>query len=370
MLALGAALLIGQAIGQAAAPPNSKSSTSRLWSTSPAQYWNNSYLIGNGRLGAAVPGKVAGELVYINEDSFWSGKFLDRVNPDAHSYLPELQQLIRDGRVMEATALADLAYTGTPLSTRHYDTLATWEITMNHSAQATNGSYERYLDVNDATAGVYYDVNGTSYSREYIASNPEGIIAIRIASNTTGAVSLQAHIRRAPDGSLNRYEDFTRRVGNDTMVMGGGDASSPGIQFSAGTRVVAKGGRVYAIGDTIVVDHADEAWLYLQSWTDYRKDDPETAVLSDLASIEQTYPEIRAAHIADYQCFAHRVQLSFGNSTAAQKHMTTPQRVAAANSTFDPEFTSLFFQFGRYLLISSSRKGTLAANLQGKYAER
>ncbi|KAK0311884.1 hypothetical protein LTR01_002798 [Friedmanniomyces endolithicus] len=365
IFALVSALLLGQVLGQTVTPPNSKASSSRLWSTSSAATWNNSYLIGNGRLGGAVPGNIASELVYINEDSFWSGGFIYRVNQDALSYLPELQQLVRDGRVVEATNLADIAYTGTPLSARHYDTLATWEITMNHSSKATNGSYERYLDIDDATSGVFYDINGTAYSREYIASQPAGVVAVRIASNTTGAVSLQAHIRRAPDGSLNRFEDYSRRVGNDTMVMGGNDASYPGIQFSAGTRVVAKGGSVYAIGDTVVVDHADEAWLYLQSWTTYRKDDPEAAVLSDLAAIERTYPEIRAEHVTDYQSYAHRVDLSFGNSSAAQLEMTTSQRVAAANSTFDPGFTSLFFQFGRYLLIASSRNGTLAANLQG-----
>ncbi|KAK3071813.1 hypothetical protein LTR53_007984 [Teratosphaeriaceae sp. CCFEE 6253] len=346
-------------------PPNSAAVSSRLWSTSGAQYWNNSYLIGNGRLGGAIPGNIASELVYINEDSFWSGEYIYRVNQDAKSYLPEIQQLVREGRVVEATNLADVAYTGTPSSCRHYDTLATWEITMNHSGVATNGSYERYLDIDDATAGVYYDINGTAYSREYLASNPAGVLAVRIASNTTGAVSLQARIRRAPDGSLNRYEDYSRRVGNDTMVMGGSDSSSPGIQFAAGTRVVAKGGSVYAIGDTVIVDHADEAWLYLQSWTTFRKEDPRAAVLADLAAIEKTYPEIRAEHVADYQGYAHRVELNLGNSSAVQKGMTTPQRVASANSTFDPEFTALVFQFGRYLLIASSREGTLAVNLQG-----
>lgn len=246
---------------------------------------------------------------------------------------------------------------------RSYDTLATWEITMNHSAEAT--SYERYLDTDDATAGVYYEINGTAYSREYIASNPANVIAVRIASNTPGAVSLQAHIRRAPDGSLNRFEDLAKKVGSDMMLITGSSPSKPGIQFAAGTRAVAKGGKVYTIGDTVVVDHADEAWLYFQAWTTVRQDDPEAAVISDLKSVSQTYPEIRAAHVVDYQSFAHRVHLSLGNSTSAQKTMTTAERVAAANNTFDPEFTALFFQFGRYLFISSSRNGTLPPNLQG-----
>lgn len=239
---------------------------------------------------------------------------------------------------------------------------------MNHSAEASQ--YERYLDTDDATAGVYYVNNGTAYFREYLSSNPAGVMAVRVASNTTAAVSLRVHLRRGPNGSLNRWEDYSRKAGNDTIVIGGHSASSTGIEYSAGARVASIGGSVYTLGDTIVVDNADEAWIYFQSWTDYRKDDPQAAVLSDLKAIEQTYPEIRAAHVQDYQSYASRVQLSLGNSTAAQKNQTIPQRVAAFNSTFDPELVVLYFNFGRYLFISSSREGTLPPNLQGQKSFR
>ncbi|KAK3678223.1 hypothetical protein LTR78_002319 [Recurvomyces mirabilis] len=291
-------------------------------------------------------------------------QFIYRVNEDASSQMSKLQQLIRDGSVVEATSFADLMYAGQPLSARHYELLGDLEITMNHSSQGS--SYERYLDVDDATAGVYYVNNGTAYFREYLSSEPAGVLAVRVASNQTGTVSLRVHLRRGPNGSLNRWEDYSRKSGNDTIVIGGHSASATGIEFAAGARVMAKGGSVYTLGDTILIDHADEAWIYFQSWTDFRKSDPKAAVLADLAAIKQTYPEIRAAHVKDYQSYAHRVELSLGNSSAIQKSQTTAQRIGGLNNgTFDPELVALYFDFGRYLFISTSRNGTLPPNLQG-----
>lgn len=235
---------------------------------------------------------------------------------------------------------------------------------MNHSSDATQ--YERYLNTADATAGVYYVNDGIAYYREYLSSNPAGVLAVRIASNATAAVSLRVHLRRGPNGSLNRWQDYSRKVGSDMVVIGGHSASSTGIEYSAGARVVASGGKVYTLGDTIVIESANEAWIYFQSWTDYRREDPSAAVISDLKAVNQTYPEIRAAHVQDYQMYAQRVELSLGNSTALQRSQTTPQRIKAFNSTFDPELVTLYFDFGRYLFISTSREGTLPPNLQGK----
>ncbi|KAK4574864.1 hypothetical protein LTR86_001706 [Recurvomyces mirabilis] len=350
--------LATHAASQAVVAPNSAAYSSRLWSKSPAVNYNNSYLIGNGRVGGAVFGNVAGEIVSVNEDSFWSGGYIYRVNEDARSQMPKLQQLIRDGSVVEATSFADLMYAGQPLSARHYELLGDLEI--------TGSSYERYLDVDDSTAGVYYVNNGTAYFREYLSSEPAGVLAVRVASNQTGTVSLRVHLRRGPNGSLNRWEDYSRKSGNDTIVIGGHSASATGIEFAAGARVMAKGGSVYTLGDTILIDHADEAWIYFQSWTDFRKSDPKAAVLADLAGIKQTYPEIRAAHIKDYQSYAHRVELSLGNSSTVQKSQTTAQRIGSLNNgTFDPELVALYFDFGRYLFISTSRNNTLPPNLQG-----
>lgn len=119
-------------------PPNSSQHPYRLWSTSPGVNWNDSYLIGNGRLGAAIRGDVASDIIGTNEDSFWSGGMLHRVNQDARSQMPELPSLIQEGRVLEAESLGNLAYAGQPFSVRHYEPLGDWELYMNHTDETTS----------------------------------------------------------------------------------------------------------------------------------------------------------------------------------------------------------------------------------------
>jgi alpha-L-fucosidase 2 len=287
-------------------------------------------------------------------------------NQDARSYLPELQSLIREGRVLEAQRLAGYVYTGQPLSTRHYEPLGELELSMNHTGAAD--SYERYNDVDDGTVGVFYVKNGTAYRREYIASYVDDVVAIHISSNVSGAVSFQVHLRRGEAPSLNRWEDYSAHVNDNTIVMDVHTAASTGIKATAGAKVVSSGGKVYALGDTILCDNADEATIYFTAWTEVRKPDPRSAVITQLAKMTKPYHSVRKAHVSDYQSLAQRVSLSLGNSTKEQKSMITAQRIGGLNSgIFDPELVALYFQFGRYLLISSSRQGTLAANLQGMW---
>ena len=292
---------------------------------------------------------------------------MHRVNPDAKAYMPELQSLIRAGDnadIVQAGNLASWAYAGTPISVRHYDFFGDIELNMNHSATVQN--YQRYLDVNESTAGVYYTVGGVTYLREHIASNPDDVIAIRIASDTAGAVGFTLHLRRG--SSLNRWEDYSQKAGNDTVVIGGGSGGVGAILFAAGARVLTSGGTVQVIGDTILVNGADEAWIYWTAWTDVRSPDSKASVLRDLSNVKP-YPDVRSAHVADYQSYAGRVSLDLGTSTAAQLANTTSQRLSALSKVFDPQLAALYFQFDRYLFISTSRKGTLPPNLQGIWSQ-
>jgi alpha-L-fucosidase 2 len=235
---------------------------------------------------------------------------------------------------------------------------------MNHTDTST--SYERYQDLEDSTVGVYYVKNGTAYSREYISSYPDDVVAVHIASNVSGAVSFQVHLRRGEAPSLNRWEDYSAHVSDNTIVINGQSASHTGIEYASGAKVIASGGRVHTLGDTILCDNADEATIYYTAWTGFRKQDPTAAVESQLASFDKTYGTVRESHVSDYQALAGRVSFSLGNSSQDQNSMTTAGRVRALNAgKFDPQLMALYFQFGRYLLISSSRLGTLPANLQG-----
>lgn len=137
-------------------------------------------------------------------------------------------------------------------------------------------------------------------------------------------------------------------------------------QFAAGAKIVAADGKVSTLGDYVFCKNSTEAWVYFQAWTSFRREDPKSAVLEDLAATTDTYDDVRAAHVADYQSYFNRASLDLGASTIAQRKMTTNERVKAlSKKTFDPELAALYFQFGRYLLIATSRAGTLPTNLQG-----
>ncbi|KAH8169707.1 alpha-L-fucosidase 2 [Sarocladium implicatum] len=343
--------------------PNSASHPLRIWQTSPGALYNESFLIGNGRIGAAVSGTVASENIPVNDDSLWSGGKMDRVNPDAQAYMPHLQELIRQGEVVEANRLASLAYLGTPESMRHFDFMGDLQIAMAHG-EAEYTRYERWLDVEEAVAGVYYEIDGVSYTREYLASNPEDIISVRISASKPGAVAFRVHLRRGT--SLNRFQDYGEKVGSDTVVMGSASGGVDGIAFVAGAKVVASGGSVKTIGDRIIVEGADAATVYFTSWTSYRKDNLRASVLGDLdRASKKAYGTVKEDHVKDYQSLAGRVELNLGVSTSEQKAGTTLERMGNLAESFDPELVVLYYQFGRYLFISTSRDGYLPPNLQG-----
>jgi alpha-L-fucosidase 2 len=278
--------------------------------------------------------------------------------------MPYIQQDILSGDVPDAATLASYAYAGTPVSTQHYDPLGDLTLTMTDSDDDTT-YYERWLDVADGTAGVFYTLKGIDYEREFIASEPAGVIAMRLRSSKPGALSFHLHLDRGE--SLNRWEDLTKKVGSDTIVMGGASGGYHPIQFATGTKIVSPDGGVSTLGDYVFCKNATEAWVYFRAWTSFRKEDPLSCVLADLDAMGGvSYDDVRAAHVSDYQSYFNRTALNIGSSTAAQKNLTTHQRIHAMNhSAFDPEIASLYFQFGRYLLISTSRAGTLPPNLQG-----
>ena len=364
-------LIMPIALSQAVSKPTSADNPLRIWQTSPAVYWNDSFLIGNGRIGAVIPGATPSDTMHFNEDSLWSGGPLQRVNPSSASQMPVMQSYIQNGTsedpllIQDASTLASYAYAGTPVSTQHYDPLLDFTLAMKHGSDIVD--YERWLDIGDSTMGIYYTVGGIAYEREMLASEPSGLIAMRIAANQSRAVSFSIHLDRLAE-SLNRWEGYSMPIGSDTTVMGGASGGANPIEFAAGARVIASGGTVKTLGDYVICNNATEAYVYFQSWTSYRTTDPKAAVMNNLSAITQPYSSIRAAHVDDYQKLANRTSLNLGKSSTSQKQMTTSDRMMAmTNGSFDPEIASLYFEYGRYMLISTSRPmdKSLPPNLQG-----
>ncbi|KAM0549531.1 hypothetical protein ACHAPJ_009347 [Fusarium lateritium] len=358
---LFAGLLSGVAHCVTVNSPNSKSKPSRLWYDSPGVVWNDSLPIGNGRLGGMVKGTVATELVYINEDSLWSGTALDRLNPDAKDTLPKVQSLLAQGDVKSATFEANLGLSGVPSSMRMYQPVGDFQIYFQD--QGSPSKYERWLELDDGTAGVYYEANGVSYGREYLASKPADALAIRLTTSKSGALNFYIKFQR-PSNQQNRFAEKAYAEGLDTIIT---EFNSNQIKAAFGARVVTSGGTKRQIGDQIVVKGADEAWVYLDARTTVREKNPLSIVRQTLKMAgDSSYADIRSEHVDDYQKLYQRANLTLGTSSDEVKEKTTAKRrQALSDGSFDPELVSLYFQFGRYLLISSSRPGTLPATLQG-----
>ncbi|KAK4031507.1 glycosyl hydrolase family 65, N-terminal domain-containing protein [Parachaetomium inaequale] len=351
--------------------PNSSSNPWRIWDdlAGGSGTFSEYYPIGNGRLGIMMSGDPRQDLIRLNENSFWSGGLLHRVNPDGWTTVKTMQQLILARKYAEAEDLGLQGYTGTPLSTRHYDKLGQLKLTqMLPDGQVTN--YERWLGIDDAIAGAYFTVGNVTYQREYLVSYPDDVVAIHLTASKPGSINIRVRIDRGAD--LNRFQGWSEPANGHSTVTGGQSADGDPLQWAAGARIAASGGNVTTLGDTVRCEGADEATVYFQAWTSYRKPDPKRAVVSDLAAVSKSFDKIRAAHVADYQKYAGRVSISLGASTASQKALKTSTRMTSITpSKFDPELAALFFQLGRYLLIATSRPESghpdlsLPPNLQG-----
>jgi alpha-L-fucosidase 2 len=355
--------------GASISPPNSASIPSRLWAPAAggSNVFADGYPIGNGHVGALLTGGIPADIIVVNEDSRWSGNLLHRVNQDALETVREMQGIVREGDITYAQTLGGLSYVGTPTSTRNYMPIGFMTIAQNISGPSTD--YERWLDIADSTAGVYFVHNGTAYQRDFFASYPDDVIAVHLTANKSGSISFDAHLDAGVYGSLNHDADYSMGIpDSNAMVMGGtSEGGANATAWVAGLTIVANGGRVYTRGDYVLVENADDATVYFSASTSYRKADPQATVLAALgAAKKRTYQEIRSAHVADYQQYASAFQLDLGRSTAAQRANTTSERMLAISPTaFDPELAALYVHYGRYMLISTSRNGTLPPNLQG-----
>jgi alpha-L-fucosidase 2 len=360
----------------------------------PATQFSQSLPLGNGRIGAMVFGGVQQERILLNEISLWSGSPEDANRPDAHTHLPEIQRLLQEGRNAEAQKLVMANFTCRGRGSGHgsganvpfgcYQVLGNLRLTFdsaNPESQASTdtlpSNYRRELDLNEAVTRVSYVMEGTQFSRETFVSAPDQALVMRISANQPGSITF--------DLSLDRPERFeTRLSGWNELLMTGqlnNGVDGKGMKYAARLRVVPRGGSITrGPGKALRVDRANEVLLFLTAATDYqgfagrRTADPEQASLADMEkAAPKSWASLRQAHLADYQRLFHRVALALNDgkgSSAAAARLPIPRRLAALKQGgTDPALMALYFQYGRYLLISSSRPGGLPANLQGLWAE-
>jgi len=336
----------------------------KLWYREPADIttgWEEALPIGNGRLGGMVFGNIYLERIQLNEDSMWYGGPLDRNNPDALSHLQTIRDLIIKGRIKEAEKLATLALSGMPESQRHYQPLCDMFIYFKNHEEVFD--YRRELDLNHAVARVAYKLEDTIFKRDMFISSIDQVMVMQIKSEGPGEISLQAVLRRS------RYLEQVVALNGNALIMRGNCGGEGGIEFRVVLRAIAGDGKVYTIGENLMVDSTDTVTLLLTAATTYRCKDPEAMCMQILDSAAlYSYETLLKRHIEDYKGLFNRVILDLGSDTNKDTLdlMTTNERLDRVKlGKEDPELVKLYFQYGRYLLISCSRPGTLPANLQG-----
>lgn len=332
-----------------------------LWYAQPAQEWNEALPVGNGRLGAMVFGGPEQERLQLNEETVWTGKPADFVNPEARAALPVIRKLLFAGKYAEAQEMAAKKMMGDKKVGSTYQTLGDLWLDFD-SLHRKVKDYRRELDLERAVAKVSYRAGDVLYTREIFSSAPDNALVVRLTADKPGALSLNVRLSRPGNKAA-------IAVSGNGITMSEKVGDGTGVQLASRLKVMNKGGTVRPNGEGIEIESADEVLLLFTAATDYRGDDPQALSAMQLAAAEKLpYSEIKRKHTEDYQQYFKRVDLHLGSTDAIW--FPTDMRLAAMqNGNVDPHLLKLYYQYGRYLLISSSRPGGLPANLQGIWAD-
>jgi len=349
-----------------------------MWYEAPAKAWEEALPVGNGRLGAMVFGKIDEERIQLNEETYWSGGPYSTVVKGGAEKLPEIQRLIFEGKPIEAHKLFGRYLMGYPVEQMKYQSLANLHTFFDHSAEAT--AYKRWLDLETATSGVQYTIDGVTYTREVLVSAPDQVIAVRITADKPGMISFRAQLRGVRNMAHSNYgTDYFRMdgVGSDGLMLNGRSADYLGVEsklrYRAQLKAKAEGGSVREEGTQLHITGANAVTLYIVAATNFvnYKDvsaDPAARVDQYMAKLQgKNYERIKSDAVADYQQFYHRAKLDLQATDNSFK--ATDKRMLDFENQSDPALASLAYHFGRYLMISSSRPGTQPANLQGIWNE-
>ena len=366
----------------------------RLWYNSPAdatvkddsngwkddKEWLKALPLGNGSLGAMVFGDVNLERIQLNEESMWSGSQDDNDNPEAFKYLKEIRKLLFEGKFKEATKLTNETQickgkgsghgNGASVPYGSFQTLG--DLWIDNGKKSPYTDYTRELDLDNAVVNVAYTQNGVRFKRQIFISYPDQVMVARFTADQPGQISFTA--------TMNRPERFATYAKNDELIMSGklsNGKGGDGLEYMVRLKAVAKSGSVQYKNNRLIVKNADEVVLYLAASTDYVLHYPDykgrdysglTRKRIDKA-VKKPYDKLLQSHKKDYQKYFNRVR--FDITPGPFKKVPTDERIVNFRKNHaDNHLVELMFQYGRYLLISSSRPGTLPANLQGLWTNK
>ncbi len=357
---------------QAPQPPNDP--TTLLWYEHPADKWENALPVGNGRLGAMVFGRTDEETIQLNEDTYWSGGPYSTTVPGGAKALPEIRRLLFEGQLVKAHKLFGRYLMGYPVEQQKYQSIG--NLVLTFPGASPHADYRHQLDLDTAVVTTTYTRGGVRVTREVFSSPVDQVVVVRLSADASRALSFTAQLRGDRNQAHSNYAtDYFHMdgEGQDGLVVRGKSADYLGVpgtlRYVVRLRAASPDGAIMVDGDHLSVRDATEVTLVLAAATNFvnYKDvtgDPDARVNGALARASgRSYEALKAAHVAEHRRLFRRVRIDLGETPASAR--PTDERLKAFDGAGDPAFPALLFQFGRYLLISSSRPGTQPANLQG-----
>lgn len=363
--ALTAPVLVQTQMSEAATLSAPLADPLTLWYRQPATVWTEALAIGNGRLGAMVFGGITKERLQLNEDTLWSGGPYNPVNPEAKAALPQVRALIAQGRFAEAEAVVNARIMAKPLRQMSYQTMGDLWLEFPGLGEATD--YRRDLDLDSAVATTHFRVGDTVYRREILASPIDQVLIIRLSAEGSGRIDVDVRLSTPHKGTAIKAD------APDLLAMWGRNGEQHGVagalRFTCLVRALPSGGSLDSGDDHLTVRGAQSLVLLLAAATSYRRYDDVTADPDLIASGQiqaaaaKPFVQLLDTHLAAHRALFRRMSIDLGRTAAAD--LPTDERVRNSEALNDPALAALYHQFGRYLLICSSRPGTQPANLQG-----
>ncbi|MDP2998317.1 MAG: glycoside hydrolase N-terminal domain-containing protein [Bryobacterales bacterium] len=336
-----------------------------LWYRQPAASWVEALPVGNGRLGAMVFGGVEAERIQLNEETIWEGFERDVNNPAALGALPEVRRLLFAGKELDATALASKTMMGIPSRVRSYQPLGDLWIDMPGIEEVSG--YRRDLDLDAAVATTVFTHRGAQVTREVFASAPGQVIVVRIGADKPGRVTARVRMSREKDAECASVPRGLVLRGQIDCV-DPADGVNKGMRFEGRLEVATRGGVVKSENGALSIEGADEAVLRIAAASNWRGRDLQQTV-AHLAQSRRPYEELKKRHLEDHRKYFRRVSLELPPNRELAKLPTDERLKRVKAGEDDPSMAALYFQYGRYLLLGSSRPGDLPANLQGVWNE-
>jgi alpha-L-fucosidase 2 len=336
----------------------------KLWYSHPARQWVEALPVGNGRLGAMVYGDPVKEKIQLNESTVWAGQPNRNDNPEARAALPEVRKLIFEGKYKEAQDLVNQTFISKTSQGCPYQTVG--DLNISFLGNENYSDYYRELDIEKAVETTRYKVDGVNYQNKVFASFPEQVIIVRITADRPGSINFSASMDRP-----SKVDISTK--GSTELIMSGVtsdfDSVKGAVKFQAQVKILTDGGSVSASDTSLQVANADSATIYISiatNFKNYHDISGDAGAQADAYlqnALKKNYEQALDDNIAAYQKYFDRVSLDLGVTDSVKN--PTDVRIEQFAEDNDPQLVALYFQFGRYLLISSSQPGGQPASLQG-----